>query len=168
MNATIRPATVPDLAAINDIYNDAVVNTTASYDLEPRTIDDSVAWFHEHLSHQLPVLVAEQGGTVVGWGSLSHFHSRAGFRFTVEDSVYIAEECRGRGIGKQLLAALIDIARDRSIHAIVAGIDAECGASLRLHASLGFEQVGHFKEVGRKFDRWLDVVFMELVLGRAT
>jgi phosphinothricin acetyltransferase len=161
---TIRPATIDDAPAIAEIYNDAVLNSTATYDVEPQTVDDRVRWFKDHEETGLPVFVAESDGVVVAWSSLSTFRGKEGYRFTVENSIYIAESYRGRGLGKRMLAGLIDSARELGLHAIVAGIDSETEASIRLHASFGFEKAAYLKEVGFKFGRWLDVVFMQLLL----
>jgi L-amino acid N-acyltransferase YncA len=161
---TIRPAGRDDLQAIQDIYNDAVLTLTASYDLEPQPIETRIAWFDHHQRDGLPVVVAERDGKVVGWGSLSRFRDRHGYRFTVENSIYIDTAHRGQGIGKLILASQIDASRALGMHALIAGIDSESAASRRLHASFGFEEIGHFKQVGNKFDRWLDVIFMELIL----
>ena len=160
----VRPATRDDLPAILDIYNEAVRNTTATYDYEPHTLGDRIEWFEDKRRSAYPVLVAEDEGRVVGWASLGSFRERDGYRFTAEDSIYVAADRRGQGIGKLLLSALIDAGREKGYHAIVAGIDAEMEVSLRLHAGFGFQKVAHLKEVGYKFDRWLDVVFMELLL----
>ena len=160
----IRPATNTDVPAILDIYNEAVLNTTASYDYEPSTLEVRAAWFAAHAKAHLPVFVAEEAGRVVGWSSLSEFRSRIGYRYTVEDSVYVAPDSRGCGIGKQLLAPLIDAGRAQGFRAVLAVIDAENDASIRLHTRFGFEQVGLLKQVGYKFDRWLDTVYLELLL----
>jgi L-amino acid N-acyltransferase YncA len=162
---TIRPATHADLPAILEIYNEQVLNSTATYDYEPDTLEGRAGWLEEHEREGYPVLVAEdEAGRVVGWASLSRFRAKIGYRFTVENSLYVAADRRGQGIGRALLAALIKSARERGFHAIVAGIDADSEASLRLHESFGFEKVAHFKQVGFKFGRLLDVVFMELLL----
>lgn len=161
----VRPATHDDLPAVLEIYNEAILNTTATYDYEPHTLAERTAWFEERQREGYPVLAAEdEEGGLVGWASLGRFRERYGYRFTVEDSIYVAAERRGQGIGKRLLAALIEAAREKGYHAIIAGIDAEMEVSVRLHAAFGFEKVGHVKEVGYKFDRWLDVIFMELLL----
>ena len=160
----IRLAQLHDLPAISEIYNHAVLHTTASYDYEPRGMEHRLAWYELHQKQDLPVYVAEDGRSVVGWGSLSKYHDRMGYRFTVEDSIYIAEPHRGKGVGKALLAELIEAARKRNLKAIIGAIDAQNEASIRLHARFGFQQVGHFRKVGFKFDRWLDVVYMELLL----
>jgi phosphinothricin acetyltransferase len=111
------------------------------------------------------VAVDEADKEVLGWSSLNRYHDRMGYRFTTENSVYVAAPWRGKGLGRQLLAPLIQAARERGLHAILAAIDAENEASLRLHAAFGFEKVAHFRQVGFKFGRWLDVIYMELLLS---
>ena len=158
----IRPATRDDLPGILEIYNDAVLNTTATYDYEPRTLEHRTQWFEERQRDNYPIFVAvNEGGQVTGWSALNPFHTRFGYRFTSENSVYVAASHRGQGIGKLLLAPLVEAARTRGLHAIIAVIDADNEASIRLHAAYGFEKVGHFKQTGFKFGRWLDVVYME-------
>lgn len=167
MEFTLRPAITPDIPAIWEIYNDAVLTTTATYDLEPEPFATREAWFEEHREAGFPVLVAETAEPeprIVGWGSLGSFRQKTGYRYTVENSIYIAPEARGQGIGKAMLAALVEDARRIGMHAIVAGIDSEAAVSLRLHEQAGFTKVGHMPEVGFKFGRWLDVVFLELRL----
>lgn len=162
---TVRLAAADDLPGIQEIYNDAVRHTTATYDYEPRPIEYRQRWFDQHQADGYPVFVAvDAAGRVVGWSALNKYHDRVGYRFTTENSVYVAADQRGRGLGKLLLAPLIAAARQRGWHAIIAAIDAENAASIRLHAAFGFERVGLFKEVGFKFDRWLDVLYMELRL----
>lgn len=161
----IRPATYDDLAGILEIYNDAVLNTTATYDYEPRSLEHRRAWFEDHTKNNYPVFVAaNDAGRIVGWSSLSRFHDRMGYRFTTENSVYVAADQRGRGFGKLLMEPLINGARERKLRAILAVIDATNEASIKLHAGFGFERVGLFKQVGFKFGRWLDVAYMELLL----
>jgi L-amino acid N-acyltransferase len=161
----VRPATRDDLPAIHAIYNDAVLNTTASYDYEPRSFDYRVGWFDDHQKQRLPAFVAvDEESNVAGWSSLSRYHDRKGFQFTVENSVYVAASKRGCGIGSLLMPPLVDSARELGLHAIIAAIDAENEVSIRLHARFGFVTVGHFKQVGFKFGRWLDVVYMQRLL----
>ena len=161
----IRPAHPADLPGILEIYNEAVLNTTATYDYEPRTLEHRVTWYEEHVKNNYPIFVAQdETERIVGWSALNPFHARMGYRFTTENSVYVAADMRGRGIGKLLMPPLIQGARDRGLHAILGAIDAENQISLRLHASFGFEKVAHLKQVGFKFGRWLDVVYMELLL----
>jgi L-amino acid N-acyltransferase len=161
----IRPALRRDCPEILEIYNEAVLNTTASYDYEPRTLEHRVTWFDDHEERGLPIFVAvNQPGRVVGWSALNRYHDRKGYRFTVENSIYIAPDYRGQGIGAKLLAPLVESMRKLGLHAIIAVIDGENEASIRLHRRFGFEQVGRFREVGYKFNRWLDVVYMELIV----
>src|SRR6266404_3248756 len=161
----VRPAADDDLRGILEIYNEAVLNTTATYDYEPRTLEHRTAWFEEHAKHNYPVFVAvNEDGNLAGWSALNRYHDRKGYQYTTENSVYVAAAQRGRGIGKLLMKPLIETARQRGIHAILAGIDADNEASIRLHASFGFVKVAHFKQVGFKFGRWLDVVYLELLL----
>ena len=165
---TIRPATHADLPGILEIYNDAVLHTTATYDYEPRTLEHRQQWFEERQRDGYPVLVAaDASGRVGGWSALNPFHARIGYRFTSENSVYVAADLRGQGLGKLLLAPLLEAAKARGLHAIIAAIDAANEPSLRLHAAFGFEKVGHFKQTGFKFGRWLDVVYMEKLLEQS-
>jgi L-amino acid N-acyltransferase len=165
MMISIRAATEADLPAILDIYNEAVLTTTASYDYEPRTLAHRQQWFAERQRDNYAVFVAEQpDGTIVGWSALNPYHARVGYRFTAENSIYVAALHRGKGVGKRLLKPLVEAAQARGLRAIIAAIDAANDASVRLHAAFGFEQVGLFKQVGYKFDRWLDVIYMELLL----
>ena len=161
----IRPANSDDLPGILEIYNDAVLHTTATYDYEPRTLEHRRAWFEDHAKSNYPIFVAiDPAGRVVGWSSLNRYHDRMGYRFTTENSVYVAADQRGKGIGKLLMPPLIDGARERKLRAILAVIDADNAVSIRLHAAFGFERVGLFKQVGFKFGRWLDVAYMELLV----
>jgi L-amino acid N-acyltransferase YncA len=165
----IRSATGTDLPGILGIYNEAVLNTTATYEYEPHTLEMRKAWFDEHVRDNYPVFVAQNGdGRIVGWSCLSKFRPRTGYRFTGEDSIYVAADQRGRGIGKSLLQPVIQSARDLGLHAVIAGIDAGGRASIRLHAHFGFVQVAHLKEAGWKFGRWLDMIYMELLLNGAS
>lgn len=162
---TIRPARESDLAAINSIYNYYVLNSTCTYQEEPTAEGERLAWFRGR-GEAHPVLVAESGGEVVGWASLSPFRDRSAYRHSIEASIYIRDDCRRRGIGKALLVKLIDRARELGHRTIIGGTSAEQEASIRLQESLGFQKVGYFREVGFKFDRWLDVAFYQLVLER--
>ena len=161
----IRRAVRDDCRGILDIYNDAVLHTTATYDYVPRTLQHRLAWFDDHQVTGLPIFVAvEPNGRVAGWSALNRYHDRAGYQFTTENSIYIAADCRGQGLGKMLLPPLIAEAHQLNIHVIIAAIDATNEASLRLHQRFGFQTVGHFKQVGYKFNRWLDVIYMQLLL----
>jgi len=163
---TIRPAVREDCAGILEIYNDAVLHTTATYDYDISTLAQREAWFDDHVKTDHPVFVAaDASGRIAGWSALNRFRDRIGYRFTTENSVYVAADMRGRGIGRMLMPPLIEGAKARGLHAIIAGIDADNDVSVRLHAKFGFEKVALLRQVGFKFGRWLDVVYMELLLG---
>ncbi len=163
MGPTIRLARRDDLPAINDIYNHFVEHSTCTYQETPEPMAGRQAWFDRH-GPAHPVTVAEIDARVVGWGSLSPYHARSAYRFTVENSVYVHHAQHRRGIGDALLADLVARARALRHRSIIAGIDAGQHASLAIHAKHGFEPVGHLRQVGYKFDRWLDVVYMQLLL----
>jgi len=160
----IRPAERGDCPGILDIYNDAVLTTTATYDYNPRSLTHREAWFDDHQKTGLPIFVAVDGKKIAGWSAINHYHDRVGYRFTGENSVYIAPDWRGKGVGKLLMEPIIEAGREYGLHAIIAAIDATNEASLRLHRGFGFLPVGHFKKVGYKFGRWLDVIYLELLL----
>jgi L-amino acid N-acyltransferase YncA len=159
----LRPATEADLAAINDIYNHYVLHSTCTYQEEPEPLDGRRQWFKHH-GEKHPVIVAEADGQVVGWGSLSAYHERSAYRRTVENSIYVHHQHLRHGIGSLLLQELIVRARSFGHRVIIACIDEEQDASVRLHAKFHFEKVGHLRQVGFKFGRWLDVIYMELCL----
>ena len=162
---TIRDANKDDLSGILGIYNHAIIHTTSVYSEHPHTYEMRVSWYNERISNGFPVFVAEVDGEVVGFSTFGHFRVWPCYRYTVEHSVYVHIDHRGKGISKLLLQPLIDRAREMKLHAMIAGIDAENGVSYRLHQSFGFVEVAHFKEVGFKFGRWLDLKFMELILA---
>ena len=164
---SIRLASAADLPAINAIYNHYVVHSTATYQTAPETAEDRATWFASH-GPEHPITVAERDGVIVGWGSLSPFHRRAAYSRTVENSVYIHHEYHRRGIGQAMLMDLIARGMKIGHHTIIALIDADQAASVALHEAMGFVTVGHLKQVGHKFGRWLDVYYMQLMLGEAT
>lgn len=163
LNCSVRPATATDLPAINAIYNYYVSRSTCTYQEEPSTDAERAAWFAAHGS-QHPVTVAEAGGEVVGWASLSPFHARSAYRRTVENSLYVRHDLQRRGVGRVLLADLIGRARAGGHHTILALIDAEQGGSVALHLAFGFAPVARLRQVGFKFGRWLDVIYLQLIL----
>ena len=160
----IRLATEDDLAQILIIYNDIILNTTAVYDYEPHSIEMRRDWFNTKKQQGFPVFVAEDDGKIVGLSSIGPFRNWAGYKYTVENSIYVDATQRGKGIGKLLMPPIIEAAKKLGMHTIVSGIDASNDASIRLHQSFGFEEVAHFKEVGFKFGRWLDLKFLELIV----
>jgi phosphinothricin acetyltransferase len=159
----IRIATTDDLPEITRIYNHYVPRSTCTYQEQPDTLTARRHWFDRH-SERHPITVAILEGKLVGWGSLSPFHSRSAFRYTVENSVYVDEAFLRRGIGRRLLRDLITRAASIGHHAIIAAVDAEQIPSIRLHEALGFERVGEFPQVGFKFERWLTAVYLQLLL----
>jgi phosphinothricin acetyltransferase len=163
----IRDATPADLPAMLAIYNEVIATTTAIYDYTPRTIEAHQAWCETKRAQDWPVLVADHDGAVAGYGSYGPFRPWPAYLHSVENSIYVAAEHRGRGIGSVLLPAIIAHAARRGFHTMIAGIDAANAASLRLHDKFGFRKVAQFHEVGWKFDRWLDLVFLQLMLKHA-
>ena len=159
----IRTATVADAAAIREIYNHEVENTTATMDLVPRSLADQEQWISDR-SGAFATIVAEVDGLVVGFAAFSPYKERAAYRPTVEDSVYVRRDLGGRGIGKALLTALIDVAASSGFHSMMARIEASGAASRALHTACGFREVGVEVEVGRKFNRWIDMVLMQRLL----
>jgi len=162
---SIREAIESDLPQLLIIYNDIILNTTAVYDYEPHTMEMRRQWFEAKKVQGFPVFVAAaEDGRILGFGSIGPFRAWAAYKYSVENSIYVAANARGHGIGKLLLTRLIDAATKLNLHTIIAGIDATNEASLRLHKSFGFEEVAHFKEVGWKFGRWLDLKFLQLIV----
>lgn len=162
----IREATEADLPAILAIYNEVIRTSTAVYRDEPVPLEERAAWFAQRRAQGFPVLVAERDGALLGFASYGDWRGAfPGYRHTVEHSVHVADGLRGQGVGRALLEALIPLAEGQGMHVMLGAVDAANEASLRFHERLGFRRVAHFHEVGRKFGRWLDLVFMERVLG---
>jgi L-amino acid N-acyltransferase YncA len=162
-SVSLRAATVADLPVINAIYNHYVIHSTCTFQITPETEAARRSWFERHEAGH-PVLVATAAEEVVGWGSLSRFYTREAFRNTVENSVYVRHDWLRRGVGARLLDALLERGAALGHHAVVAAIESGQLGSLALHASRGFVEAGRLREVGRKFDRWLDLVYMERML----
>jgi L-amino acid N-acyltransferase YncA len=158
----VRDATEADLPVIRDIYNHAVEHTTAIWNETLVDLENRAEWFRARKAKGFPVLVAEKAGQVVGYASYGDWRAFDGYRHTVEHSVYVDKDSRGGGIGKLLMQALIKRATENGIHVMIAGIEAENVASIRLHEKFGFRVAGTFSEVGTKFGRWLDLTCMEL------
>ncbi len=161
----IRDATEADLPAILAITNQAIAETTAVWNNTPATLEARAAWLRDRRGRGFPVLVAEDAGEVLGFASFGDFRPFEGYLHTVEHSIYVAPGAQRRGIGAALLDALVARAAAMGKHVIVGGIEAGNGASLALHRRAGFVEVGRLPEVGRKFGRWLDLVFMQKMLG---
>lgn len=164
---TIRQATISDIHAITDIYNDSVLTTDATFDIEPRTEEEQTAWFHRH-GPGYPVIVAEAGSLVTGWASLSKWSDRLAYTATAEISVYVREGFRNRGIGRKLMEDVIARGREAGLHTIIGRIVAGNGESIHLHEALGFTHIGVMKEVGSKFGRLLDVHILQKIYTSET
>jgi phosphinothricin acetyltransferase len=156
----IRKALSADIPAILSIYNDMILHTTAVYDVDPHTIEQRMRWYEERTAGGFPIIVAEENEHVIGFASYGSFRPWQGFRFTVEHAVYVSTQAQGKGVGRRLLEALVEHAQQQGVHVMVAGIDAANHSSIQLHEKLGFVTAGILREVGHKFDRWLDLQFM--------
>ena len=161
---TVRHATENDLPQILNIYNDIIKNTTAVYYYEPHTLEMRKAWFDERKKLGFPIFVAEEDDIILGMSTIGPFRLPTAYKFSVENTVHVAAHARGKGIGKLLMPPIIEAAKELKMHTIIAGIDASNEVSLHLHKSFGFEEVAHFKEVGFKFGRWMDLKFLELIV----
>ena len=166
MSLSIRPATNADIPAITRIYADAVERGTASFELEPPSETEMARRMQELIDNGFPYLAADVDGTLAGYSYAGPYRARPAYRFTVENSVYVAPEAQGRGVGRALLQALIEAAEAGGYRQMIAVIgDSEQTASIALHAALGFAFIGTFPNVGFKFGRWLDTVLMQRPLG---
>ena len=164
MPVTVRPATHEDLPAIVALYNDAVANTTAIWNDATDDVANRKAWFDARVAQGYPVLVAEDDGAFAGYGTFGDFRPFDGYRYSVEHSVYVTEAARRKGVATALIAALAERARALGKHTMIAGIAADNAGSIALHARLGFVETGRMPEVGHKFGRYLDLVFMQKML----
>jgi L-amino acid N-acyltransferase len=155
--------------AILDIFNDAILHSTALYDYQPRTSQTMIAWFDAKLAGRFPVIgIEDSKGVLLGFGSYGSFRSWPAYKYTVEHSVYAHKDHRGRGLGRTIMRELIAAARENDVHAMIGGIDAANTGSIALHERLGFQHVGTLPQVGFKFGRWLDLAFYQLLLDTPT
>jgi L-amino acid N-acyltransferase YncA len=157
----IRAAVLADFEVITAIYNDIVLHSTATYNDTPATLDERVAWWRSRHAQDYPVLVAVEDDAVIGFASFGDFRPWPGYRHTVEGTIHLATSARGQGHGRQLLDALVERARGLGKHIMIAGVDSGNAASLRFLTRYGFKQVGQLHEVGYKFGRYLDLVFLQ-------
>lgn len=164
MKIKIRAYKLEDTQAILDIINFNILNSVALYDYNIRSFEQQKTILEDKLKKGFPVICAELDGVCVGFGMYSEFRFREAYQFTVEHSVYVANNCHGKGIGKLLLLELIDLAKKQNLHTMIGVIDSENVNSIDFHEKFGFEIVGIIKESGFKFDRWLNSVFMQLLL----
>ncbi|MEP6675811.1 MAG: N-acetyltransferase family protein [Ferruginibacter sp.] len=160
----IRRATEEDLPKILEIYNEIILNTTAVYAYQPHTLEMRKQWFDDRAKQGFPIFVADEKGIILGMSTIGPFRAFPAYLYTVENTIHVAAHARGKGVGKLLMPPLIQAAKDLKLHTIVAGIDAGNDISICLHESFGFKEVALFKEVGFKFDRWLDLKFLQLIL----
>jgi phosphinothricin acetyltransferase len=164
MELTLRAAERHDAEAIRCIYNLEVTTTDVTFDLVPRTLDEQVAWIDEHSGAHPAIVATTRDGMIAGFGSLSAFKERPAYAPTVEDSVYVHEARRGLGVGRAIVDELVRLGREHGFHSVMARIVGGHEASIALHRACGFDLVGVEREVGRKFNRWLDVVEMQRML----
>jgi len=164
MEIIIRPYKTEDCTSILEIVNYTILNSTALYEYLPRTLEQQQNILANKLLNGFPVFVAENNGFVVGFGLFGTFRFKEAYKNTIEHSVYVSIESQGKGIGKKLLSALIEKAKAQNYHTMIAVIDAENKSSIRFHENFDFKTVGYLKETGFKFNRWLDTVFMQLML----
>jgi len=162
-DCSIRLATPDDAPIINDIQNHYVLGSTATFHTEPLTLEERLAWLKNRLSAH-PVTVALAEAAIVGWGALEVFRGRPAYRHTAEFSVYVHHDWHRRGVGRAIMADLEMRARELRYHALVGGCCSESTAVIAMLEALGYERVARFREVGRKFDRWIDVVFLERMI----
>lgn len=160
----IRDSTEADLPGLLAIYNDVIATSTAVFFDKPVTLDDRRDWWRARVAQGYPVIVALDSQGVAGFGTFGDFRSFPGYRFTVEHSVHVRADRRGSGIGQALVIELIQRARTLGKHCMIAGVDGDNKGSIRFHERLGFQQVGRLPQVGNKFDRWLDLVFLQKIL----
>jgi L-amino acid N-acyltransferase YncA len=164
MPITILPAAQHHLEGIMEIVNYNILNTTALYEYAPRSLAAMMDWFEERQQGSWPVFVAEQNGTVIGYGTYGTFKFKEAFKYTVEHSVYVSHEHIGKGIGRLLLTQLIAQAKQQGFHTMIGCIDADNNSSINFHRQFGFIDAGILQQVGYKFDRWLNLQFMQLIL----
>jgi L-amino acid N-acyltransferase len=161
---TVRYATENDILPMLDIYNEIILNTTAVFQYDLHTLEMRAAWFAQKQKENFPVFIAEENNIVIGFSTFGQFRNWQAYQYSVENSVYVKADQRGKGIGKLLLQPLIDAAKQMQLHTIIAGIVADNEASIALHKQFGFVEVAHFKEVGFKFNKWLDLKFLQLII----
>jgi L-amino acid N-acyltransferase YncA len=161
----LRDAVEDDLSGLLAIYNDIIATSTAVYSDGPVSLEDRRQWWRARVGSGYPVLIAADESGVIGFSTFGDFRSWPGYRFTVEHSVHVRADRRGSGIGTRLLEALFPRAAALGKHMMIAAVDAANGPSIRFHERLGFRQAGCLREVGRKFDRWLDLVFLQRRIG---
>lgn len=161
----IRFAQEKDISGILEIFNDALINTTAVYFYKPATYEEQLQWYNHKIEESYPVFVAQVDDQIVGYASYGSFRSRPAYKYTIESSVYVDQKYRNKGYGKELLLTIIEDAQNKGYATMIAGIDSSNGASIALHIACGFTHVGTIKKAGYKFARWLDLSFYQRELN---
>lgn len=164
MSIHLSHATLEDMPAVLEIVNYEILNTTAIWDYDQRTLAQQTDIFEEKKQKNFPFIVAKKEGQLVGFGTYGTFRHKIGYQYTVEHSVYVHKDFFGHGIGSLILQELIEIAKTQKLHTMIGVIDSENQGSIVFHQKIGFEIVGHIKQTGYKFERWLDSVFMQKML----
>jgi L-amino acid N-acyltransferase YncA len=158
----IRKAELKDLPAITDIYNEAILHTTATFDTQTKTVDEQKIWFAKH-GEKYPIIVAQEGEKIIGWASMSQWSDRCAYAATAEASLYVKEGYQGKGVGRQLSVAMLKAGKDAGLHTAIIRIAGDNEVSIKLAESLGFQHIGVMREVGQKFDKLLDVYMMQII-----
>jgi len=164
MSVKIRNATMVDLPSILKIVNYEIEHTTSIYDYEKRSLKDQTDWYKNKISEKMPVILAVENGDILGYGTFGIFRPWDGYQFSVEHSIYLDKNSRGKGTGKIIMSELIDFAKKKGFHTMIAGVDANNTKSIKFHTNFGFREVGRFNQIGYKFEKWLDLIFMQLFL----
>ncbi|HWK23715.1 MAG TPA: GNAT family N-acetyltransferase [Ureibacillus sp.] len=160
----IRTMKLEDIESVLEIYNDAILNTTALYRTETETLEEKQIWFLENVKENNPMYIYEENGEVIGFATFKRFYPNEGYKFSMEHSVYVSSKHQGKGVGKQLFQKLIEEAKKRKVRTLIAVIDSENVGSIKLHEQFGFHLVGKLKHIGYKFGKWLDIVYYQLDL----
>jgi phosphinothricin acetyltransferase len=164
MSVRIRDAEKKDLPSILKIVNFEIEHTTTIYDYGKRTLQNQTAWFEKKRKEEMPVIIAEMNSRVIGFGTFGIFRPWDGYQFSLEHTIYLDKNSRGKGTGKKIMSELIHMAKERGYHTMIAGIDANNAKSIKFHHNFGFKEVGRFNQIGYKFEKWLDLIFMQLFL----
>ena len=166
MDYLIKTCDETHLPEILDMFNDAIINTTSVYDYQPRTMEFMIEWYNSKLKGGYPLIgLFDNNGNLLGFGTYGSFRSRPAYKYSIEHSIYVRNEMRGRGYGKVLLKEIINQAIHDDYHVIIGGIDSDNEISIRLHEKMGFEFAGLIKHAGYKFGKWLDLSFYQLILN---
>ena len=166
MIENIRDATLKDIPSILEIINIEIENSTSVYDYKKRSLENMIDWFKKKELDNLPIVVAEKGNKILGYGTYGIFRPWDGYKFSIEHSIYLYKDFRNFGIGGRIMNELIQQAKKQGFHTMIAGVDAKNFASINFHRKFGFKEVGKFDQIGYKFGKWLDLIFMQLFLEK--